>query len=236
MNKTLISAACALALAGSAQAADWALSGNVALTTDYVFRGFTQTDADPAVQGGLDLKHANGFIAGVWGSNVESDPAAPLNYNGANMELDVYLGWNGKISNSGLDLTAKALRYNYPGTHTDANNTNEFSLYLGYDFGGPALSAGVNYSPDFYGLDRAWYWDAGLNIPISKATLSLHIGATDFEDDLLADDYVDYSIGVSGEVAGLGLALKYTGTDGVSAGCTQHTCDDRVAFTVSKSF
>ena len=240
MNKTLLSLSCAALLAGSISTAyaesDWSLSGNVALTTDYVFRGFTQSDADPAIQGGLDLTHAGGFFAGVWASNVESDPAAPVNYDGSSMELDTYLGWSGKVADSNVDATVKLLRYNYPGTNTDANNTNEVSLYLGYDFGPAAVSGGVNYSDDFYGAGDATYWDVGVDIPVGQVTLALHYGVQDYDDDANNDDYDDYKVGVSGEAVGLGLDLSYYGTGGVTGGCTNRTCDDRIVFTVSKSF
>lgn len=236
MKKTLISFFCSALLAGASTtvvASDCSVSGNVALTSDYVYRGFTQSDADPAIQGGFDLNHTNGFFAGVWGSNIESDPGAPYNYDGSSLELDVYLGWTGKITDGGLELTAKALRFLYPGTNTSTNHTNEFSLYLGYDFGPAAVSGGVNYSDDSYGTGEARYWDAGIDIPAGPTTISLHAGRSDFN---AGDDYTDYSIGVSGEAAGLGLALTYTGTDGVSGGCVTGTCDDRAIFTISKSF
>ena len=47
-------------------------SANVALTTDYVWRGTSQADNGPAIQGGFDLT-AGGFYGGVWGSNVDID-------------------------------------------------------------------------------------------------------------------------------------------------------------------
>lgn len=237
MKKALLSLSCAALLAGSVSAAnaasDWTLSGNVALTTDYVFRGFTQSDADPAIQGGLDLNHTSGFFAGVWGSNVESDPAAPINYDGSSMELDTYLGWTGKLGSSNVDATVKLLRYNYPGTNTSANDTNEGSIYLSYDFGPAAVTGGVNYSDDFYGLGDATYLDLGVDIPAGPVTVGLHYGSSSIDQ---ADDYDDYKIGVSGEAAGLGLDLSYYGTSGVLGGCTNRTCDDRVVFSVSKSF
>ena len=46
------------------------VTGNVALTTDYIFRGVTQTDGGPAISGGFDVD-ADGFYVGVWGSSVD---------------------------------------------------------------------------------------------------------------------------------------------------------------------
>ncbi|MBU0499460.1 MAG: TorF family putative porin [Gammaproteobacteria bacterium] len=240
MKPNLLSLSCALLLASGlakvATASDWSLGGNLALTSDYLFRGFTQTDARPAIQGGLDLTHASGFLAGVWGSNVESDPDAAVNFDGASQELDISLGWNGKLGGSGLEATVKAARYFYPGTRFDPYNTNEFSLYLAYDFGPARVKGGVYYSDDYAGQGEATYWDSEVAVPIGPATLVLHYGGQGYKDPAV-DDYEDYKIGLAGEAAGLGLDLSYYGTRGVADyDCNSHTCGERFVFTLSKSF
>jgi uncharacterized protein (TIGR02001 family) len=240
MKKTLYSLSCAALLAGSlspAIASDWSVSGNAAFTTNYVFRGWSQTTTTndlmaPAIQGGVDFNHSSGFFAGTWMSNVDD-----AIYAGSEMELDFYAGWTGKLGEAGPEITLKALSFLYPGTSVSANETNEFSLYLSHDLGGVSVTGGVNYSDDFYGLGDSLYWDAGVEIPAGPVTLALHVGATDFDNDVLGDDYVDYSVGVSRELSnGLGFALTYTGTSDVAGGCGGASCDDLVAFTVSKSF
>jgi len=238
MKKKLLLLTCfacfpAFSTADSTSDSEWSVSGNIALTSDYVFRGYTQTDGDPAIQGGFDVGHSSGLFAGVWGSNVESDPAAPINYDGANVELDVYLGWKGKITDSGLELTAKALRFMYPGTDYSSNNSNEFSLNLGYDFTVATLRGSINYSDDYFGTGKAWYWDTAVMVPLGPVKLSLQAGRSDYE---YGGDYTDYSMGVSGELAGFGLSLSYIGTDGVPEGCITRTCKERAVFTVSKEF
>jgi uncharacterized protein (TIGR02001 family) len=231
MKKTLLSISCAALLTCGASSAfaesDWTVTGNVALTSDYVFRGITQNNGNAAIQGGLDVNHASGFFAGVWASNVDSTV-----YSGSSMELDGYLGWTGKVA--GPDVTVKALRYNYPGTTNNDNNTNEYNIYLAHDFGPVAVSGGLNYSDNFYGFNEAIYWDLGVDVPVGPATIGLHYGATDY-DKKVYDDYQDYKLGVSGEALGLGLDLSFYGTNDVAGGCVRTTCDDRVVFTVSKS-
>ena len=75
-KKTLLASAVAgtLAMPGAVLASEPAsphtLTGNVGLFSQYVFRGLSQTNEKPALQGGLDYSHASGFYAGVWGSNV----------------------------------------------------------------------------------------------------------------------------------------------------------------------
>jgi len=214
-------------------ASDWSLGGNVSLTSDYVFRGYTQTDAGPAIQGGLDVKHSSGFFASVWASNVESDPDEPVNYDGANVEIDVYFGWKGKITDSGLDLTVRAYRFMYPGTDTNANNCNEYALLLDYDFTTVAVNGSINFSDDYFGAGKTLYWDAGVDIPVGPAKISLQAGRLDYDR---GGDYSDYSIGISGELVGFGLALSYIGTDGVPGECVTRSCKERTIFTVSKEF
>ena len=46
------------------------LTGNVGLFSQYIFRGLTQTDRDPAVQGGFDYAHSSGLYLGTWASNI----------------------------------------------------------------------------------------------------------------------------------------------------------------------
>ncbi|MBT6088025.1 MAG: hypothetical protein HOH20_00460, partial [Rhodospirillaceae bacterium] len=68
-----------------------AFSGNVTLTSDYVFRGFTQANEDPAIQGGLDWESGTGLYLGTWGSNVNFGDG-----DEASVELDVYGGYAGE--------------------------------------------------------------------------------------------------------------------------------------------
>ena len=90
----LLFAACAglglLAMGSQAQAST--LSGNAALTSDYVWRGTTQTQGDAAVQAGFKLAGDSGFYGSVWGSNVEFAPDTH-----ASSELDFTVGWGGSL-------------------------------------------------------------------------------------------------------------------------------------------
>ena len=90
------------------------LSGNLSLSSDYRFRGISQTWRLPAVQGGLDYAHRTGFYAGTWASNVSGNSYN----NGAGLELDLYGGFKTALSKlDGQDLTLDlgALAYVYPG-------------------------------------------------------------------------------------------------------------------------
>ncbi|MDH5436780.1 MAG: TorF family putative porin [Gammaproteobacteria bacterium] len=231
LTKTLI-AGSVMAASSMAMAE---FTGNVALTSDYVFRGYSQTQGDMAIQGGFDFSDKSGIYAGVWASNVESDPAAPVNYNSASIEVDLYAGWSGEFSGVGVD--AGFLRYQYPGTNTDTNNTDEYHIGVSKDIGPVSAGLTFNYSPDFFGADDATYWDLGLEMPVTKTvTASVHYGMTDYDDNARGDDYKDWSVGLSTEMRGVGLDLTYTDTSGVAGGCATDVCDGRVIFTVSKEF
>jgi uncharacterized protein (TIGR02001 family) len=97
------------------------LTGTASLTSDYVWRGSSQTREDPAVQAGLKYAHASGLYASVWGSNVKFRPD-----NGAGTELDLAVGWAGKIADDWA-LDAYLLRYQYPSADTKLN-WNELNL------------------------------------------------------------------------------------------------------------
>ena len=82
-------------------ASDWTVSGNIGLFSDYRFRGMTQTDYGPALQGGFDIGHSSGFYIGNWNSNVEQKL-----YNGASLEMDFYGGFKGAVGDFSYDLGA----------------------------------------------------------------------------------------------------------------------------------
>ena len=70
------------------------VSANVSFTSDYIWRGMTQSDG-PAIQGGFDYASEGGFYAGIWGSNV--------NFNdGAGSELDYYFGYGFEIKTNDI--------------------------------------------------------------------------------------------------------------------------------------
>ncbi|MEP6634656.1 MAG: TorF family putative porin, partial [Luteimonas sp.] len=112
-------AACAgigfLVIGETAKAADF--SGSAALTTDYVWRGSTQTHGDPAVQASFKIAGKFGFYGSVWGSNVEFAPETH-----ASTELDFTAGWAGNL-NENWALDVNVLHYRYPSTTIDLDWT-----------------------------------------------------------------------------------------------------------------
>ncbi len=230
--KNLPKAVFATALLAGSSAALAEVSGNVALTTDYIFRGISQTSNLPAIQGGLDYTHDSGFYAGVWASNVDFDDA-----NEATIEIDYYAGLAGKTS--GLDWDVGALYYSYPGSDSSLNYDYwEAKGGLSHAFDNimfsPTVGVEVYYSPEFFGkTGDAWYTNGSVGV-----TLPMDIGlnfAVGYQSIDKGTDYTDWKIGVSKEYAGLGFDLSYTDTDLDETQCGNNICDAKAVFTISKS-
>ena len=116
------------------------LSGNVAIVSDYRFRGVSLSGGDPAIQGGIDLAHQSGFYAGTWASSIDGGDAF------GEMELDLYAGYSTGIGN-GLTLDAGLLYYVYP-TGDDGSETDYFEPYdsIGFLIDPAEAKAGVAYA------------------------------------------------------------------------------------------
>src|SRR6478735_10311607 len=85
----------AQAQAPAAPASPHTLTGNMGFFSQYIFRGLTQTNRDPALQGGFDYAHKSGFYAGTWASNISwlKDGQPPAYRSGGSLEWDFYGGW-----------------------------------------------------------------------------------------------------------------------------------------------
>ncbi len=209
------------------------ISGNVALTSDYRFRGISQSDGKPAIQGGLTVTHETGFYASVWSSSIEY---AGTNAAGS-QEIDLMGGWSGEVT-PGLTLDAGLLYYVYPG----ANFTSDFFepyASLSGSVGPAKLKVGVSYSWDQAALldkDNLYvYSNLDIAIPNTPLTVSGHIGYTDGFLATSADrNTFDWSIGASASVVGpLSLGVSYIGMGGPKA---SDFTDDAVVATLTASF
>ncbi|TWI01890.1 uncharacterized protein (TIGR02001 family) [Luteimonas cucumeris] len=105
----------ALGASGVAQAVE--VVGNATLTTDYVWRGSTQTQGDPAVQAGFKVAGESGFYGSIWASNVEFAPETH-----ASSEFDFTLGWGCSLDDDWA-LDVNVLHYRYPSTTIELNWT-----------------------------------------------------------------------------------------------------------------
>ena len=218
-------------------------SWNLALASDYVFRGLTQTDSGPAIQGGMDYEYkmSNDIMlyAGIWGSNVDFNESAAV--DGATIETDLYGGLKGKIGRTGASWNAGLIYYAYPGADSDLNyDYMEFTMGGAYDFGFAEVNASVNYSPEYFANSgEAIYTKIGATVPIpwvKGLSLSGHVG-DQYIDDTAAfgtPDYFDWALAVIYDADGkFNVSIKYTDTD-VSP--ENDNNDETIIFTIGKNF
>ncbi len=244
MRYSIALAALAIVSAAPAFAQDaptkpFTVSGSVGLTSDYRFRGVSQSDKGLAVQGGFTIAHESGFYIGTWGSNL----AGWGTFTGSNMELDLIAGFKLPVGGGALDVGATW--YMYP---NGFNNTDFVEPYakLSGTVGPASLTAGVAYAPKQQALgpwyangtsaangvydrpnakdDNLYLWgDGAVGIPDTGLTLKAHIGYSNGNKGLgpfatsvsPTGEYFDWSAGADYTIPGLPLTLgvSYVDTD-----------------------
>lgn len=222
----------ALAVPGVAMAADAPpVTGNVALVSDYLYRGISQTGGKPAIQGGFDYAHPSGFYAGVWGSSISwlTDSPAVTGATSAQLELDTYLGFKNAFATD-YSYDVGFLRYNYPAEYAATlpagaakADTNEIYGLIGWKW----VTLKYSYSlGDTFGISEAkgtGYIDlsASYTLEGSGVTLGAHYGEQKYKgttaDALVAaasdPSYSDYNVSVSKDFSGYVIGLKYSDTN-----------------------
>ena len=208
------------------------VSGAATLTSDYRFRGVSQSDEGMAVQGGITLSHSSGFYAGAWGSNLSGWGT----FGGANMELDLIAGFKLPVGEGTLDTGLTW--YMYP---NGASETDFAELYakLSGAVGPISLTGTVAYAPQQEALGNAFpvgrpadpgdkednlylAGDAAYAVADTPLTLKAHIGYSDGNPGLGPNGtsvaptgtYFDWLIGADiVPISGLTLSVAYVDTD-----------------------
>lgn len=215
---TLLAASTAMAW----ESGDHSTSASVALGTDYVWRGYSQTDEEVAISGSFDYAHASGFYAGTWASNIDFGSDSSL-------EVDIYAGFGGDIGDSGLSFDVGVLRYMYPSE--GEINWNEYYGSLSYSY----FTAFVGYTDEYGGndsIDATYYnFSGAYDVSLGESIISLSAAVGYYDIDGNNTDYTDWSVGASTELAGFGFDLSYIDTDVDN----DDLADDRIVFTISKS-
>jgi uncharacterized protein (TIGR02001 family) len=231
-----ISAASTFAFSGLAVSetfGDFDVSMTSTLATDYIWRGQSQTDGSPAIQGSLDVAHSSGVYAGIWASNIDSNVAFPGNSGGADIEVDYYVGYGGSITDD-ISYDINVTKYAYD----DASVWNSADIIPSISAYGATLGYKWNFDADS-GKHSTYTWlSYEYELPY-EIGISASWGVTDAKAG--GDDYNDWSIGVSKTFVGLGWGLTYTDTDITDGDCEvtygdSDNCDSNLTLSVSKSF
>ncbi len=185
----------------AASAAYAGVSATPAVTSDYDFRGISQTAVQPAAQLGVD--YSGGPIhVGTWLSTIEWGPS----YKGS-VEVDVMADYS-----FGSDDTAKfnvgIIDYMYP----DMTDQNTIEPWVTVAKG--MFSGSVRYSNDWFGLGHAWYFEGNVAYPIGKSgyTLTGHVGNSS-GDAWKHIEYTDYSLALSKGFGNFTGTIKVVSSD-----------------------
>ncbi|MPY23187.1 hypothetical protein FM037_05705 [Shewanella psychropiezotolerans] len=183
------------------------VTGEVSVTNDYRFRGVSQTAGDFALQGSIDYSADNGFFAGVWGSNVDDE-----SYD-SDVEVDLYVGYWGALGeDEEFEYDVTLTYYTYPGQD---ESTKYLEANVGFYYAGFHFAQW--YTNDYANADVSLHYsELNYSYEISDNwSIDAHLGYSygDGADLDWGEDYLDYSIGVSTELAGFGLSLAWLETN-----------------------
>ncbi|CDG85287.1 TorF family putative porin [Janthinobacterium agaricidamnosum] len=214
---------------------DNVVSYNVALTSDYRYRGISQTRMDPALQGGADYSHTpSGFYAGTWLSTIRWTRDAG---GDGDVEWDVYAGKRGELSKD-VSYDVGGLGYVYP-SHGLDTSANTFELYGQLAYGPAYLKYSLS-TTNLFGVPdskNSGYLDVGLNYEVYQGyVLNLHAGRQNVKNNG-ALSYNDYKIGVTKDFGVVTVALAAVKADITSlAPNGKNMAKTGLVLTVSKTF
>lgn len=199
------------------------VTGGATLTTDYRFRGISQTDKRFAIQGTLGVSHSSGFYVGTWGSSIDDYVAG-----GSDQEIDLYAGYKHTWAGTAVDMGV--LYYYYPGS--GGGNTDFFEPYINatHTFGPLSAKLGANFSWDQHALAYTnaktgkshtsgsgfyGYGELSAAIPNTGFTITGHLGHS-FDRNYITfgTEYTDWSLTAAYTWKQLTFSAAYVDTSG----------------------
>lgn len=211
------------------------VTGGATLTSDYRFRGVTQTDGRAAAQGTLNVNSAIGFYVGTWASTIDGrDGKTPALYGYGTEEVDLYGGFTKSFKGLGVDVGL--LYYLYPGGFKNVN-TDFFEPYASvtYTIGPVAAKAGAAYAwggqDGLKGFDVKGgnddniylYGEASVGVPTTPLTIKGHVGYSSGSLGSLNipgsndNNYLDWSATAEAVGGPFKVGVSYVDTD-ISSG------------------
>jgi uncharacterized protein (TIGR02001 family) len=209
-------------------------SGSVAFTSDYVFRGITQSDERFAAQGALNFGQSTGPYLGFWGSNVDFNDG-----DEATVEIDVSGGYKWNWGPVAMD--AGAVYYAYPGASSNLDYDYwEGKLAASAPLGPVTFTGSAFVSPDYFaGSDTAVYLNGAASVPVFDTgfTANAAVGHQWIDDEASfgVPDYTDWTAGVSYAWEKFTFGVSYYDTNLGKADCADG-CESRVVGTITRTF
>ena len=217
------------------------VTGNFGVTSDYRFRGISQTEKSAALQGGIDYADKSGFYIGNWNSNVSSR----MYTDSTGLESDLYSGFKKELVKG---VTVDVGTYNYfysQAANKFSSTSNTHEVYLGVSTG----PVSVKYSRslgDYFGATNSkgsQYFQADLAYPITpKLTADAHYGRTIVANHSTSG-YDDVKVGSTYDLSGYKIGVHYFTNRGLTtAAITANTIsgqklyENAVVVSVAKSF
>ncbi len=187
----------------SAEAGSSSFSWNAAVTSEYLYRGISQTDDQPAIQAGAGYAFDNGIYVGAWASNVDFN-------EGTDAEIDTFIGWNRALSDSAT-LDVQLLRYNYVGEPSGVDYA--YNELLGKVVFNEQYTVMATYTNDYLNSgETSFYYAASGSWELGRdVNLTAGVGYTTISGP--ADNYLDYSVGVNRDFGPVNVSVSYIGTD-----------------------
>ncbi|WP_158770394.1 TorF family putative porin [Paraglaciecola sp. L1A13] len=209
-------------------------SSSVDIVSNYVSKGVSQTEDNPAVQLSVDYGWDNGIYTGIWVSNVDYVPTGKPN-DGADFEVDYYLGYSFEpMEGFGLDISY--VYYNYPGIEASIETDFDYGeLIVGASYG--RWGAKIGYSNDQVASDETGTWYQGTADFDLIAKLSLNVEVGHYDRSNFGNSYNWWGAGLSYDVGEFDIGLTATQTS--SAADRDNTggeADDKLVANVSYSF
>ena len=198
IKKTALAAILATGTMFTSAAQAIEVTGNIGVTSDYIWRGNTQSSGDASVSGGLDADLGNGLAVGTWVGSLGDSRTTDANgvvsaSDDANYELDVYASYSFEVSGVGVELGY--IYYAYPGVADDDSDFEDMYISLGY---GPAslsyyeMIDAENAAKD---ASEATYLSVDYELALpGDFTATLHYGNEEFDDETPDDEDTSVSI------------------------------------------
>jgi uncharacterized protein (TIGR02001 family) len=238
----------ALLMVAGISVAQAQVTGNLGLTSDYRFRGISQSQNAPAVQGGIDYNHKSGFYIGNWNSSVSSQ----MYTNGSGVESDLYAGFKKDIY-KGITIDLGTYNYFYPRATTSAStgsNYDTYEAFAGVGYGPVSVKYSQTLGNGYFGTANARgsnYTQADINYALpfkgfEKVSFMAHAGHTNVANSSNLD-YNDFNVGLGYDLKGWQLAAKWYTNSAMTSTFTnantvsgQKLYKNAAVFSVTKSF